>query len=320
MDFNSIEKAFTKKEGFDNGSNPKYDINFDDVTIIVPTLDEEEAISFVIDDLQIEGYDNILIVDGNSKDNTIEIVKEKKIPYITQKGKGKTGAILSALKYVKTPYIVLIDGDRTYAAKNIQNLFPYISEFDEVIGARETGRENITKLNQFGNRFINFYFNVLFDTKLSDVCSGMYLLKTEFAKSLILETEGFDIEVEIAAHAALNKSIVESPIDFFSRLGTQKLNPLSDGLKILTTISKMAMKYQRLRFISFIAIMMMFPGILLLSYPFIFNILRYDPSSYFIGLLFLVFSVQGFILLFIDSRFLKKDNINKKNRVKQTKI
>jgi len=319
MDFNSIEKALTKKEGFDNVSNPKYDINFDDVTIIVPTLDEEEAISFVIDDLQIQGYDNILVVDGNSKDKTIEIVKEKNIPYINQKGKGKTGAIISALKHIKTSYIVLIDGDHTYAAKDIQNLFPYISEFDEVIGVRKTGRENITKLNQFGNWFINFYFNILFDTKLSDVCSGMYLLKTEFAKSLILETEGFDVEVEIAAHAALNKSIVESPIDFYSRLGTQKLNPLSDGFKILTTISKMAMKYQGLRFISFIAIMMLFPGIFLLSYPFIFNILRYELSSYFVGIIFLVFSIQGVILLFIDSLFLKKEKINKK-RVKQTKI
>jgi dolichol-phosphate mannosyltransferase len=185
-------------------------------------------------------------------------------------------------------------------------LIPFISKYDEVIGARLKGRKNITRLNRFGNWAINTYFNIIFDSKLTDVCSGMYLLKTEYAKSLKLVTEGFDVEVEIAAHAARNQSIFETPISFFSRIGHQKLRPVRDGIKIISTITNLAIRLQFMRFISLAAACLFFPSIVLLSFPFIFNFLEYELSSYFIGMLFLVLSLQGTILLFIDSRFLKK--------------
>ena len=274
-------------------------ISIDDVTVIVPTLDEEEAISLVLDDIITHGYENILVVDGNSQDKTLEIVKQKKIPYVTQEGKGKTGAITSALKHIKTPYIALIDGDCTYAAKDIQNMFPYINEYDQVIGARSKGRKNISQLNRFGNWLINTYFNVLFDTKLSDICSGMYLLKTKYAKKIQLQTEGFDVEVEIAANSAKDKSLTEVPIDFFSRVGNQKLNPWKDGLKILTTITKLAFKHKTIRLLSFFAALLLFPGILTL---FLF------PSAR-IGMILIVLSLQGLSLLYVDSKFLKKGSL-----------
>jgi len=314
MDSSNTAKSSKKIENYDSVSFYDYDIDFDAITVIVPTLDEEEAISVVLDDIITQGYENILVVDGNSKDKTIEIVEQKKVQYIIQKGRGKTGAIISALDYIKTPYIVLIDGDCTYAAKDIQNLFPFISKYDEVIGARSKGRKNITRLNRFGNWMINTYFNILFDSKLSDVCSGMYLLKTEYAKSLKLMTEGFDVEVEIAAYAARNHSITETPINFFSRLGNQKLSPVRDGIKIMSTITKLAIKLQFIRFLSFVAAMLLFPGIIFFSYPFIFSFLKYELSSYFIGMLFLVLSIQGITMLFIDSRFLKKDITNNRKK------
>ena len=274
------------------------DISIDDVTVIVPTLDEEEAIPFVLDDIITQGYENILVVDGNSQDKTLEIVKQKNVRYITQKGKGKTGAISSALEHIKTPYIALIDGDCTYAAKDIQNMFPYINKYDQVIGVRSEGRKNISKLNRFGNWVINNYFNILFDTKLSDICSGMYLLKTNYAKNLQLKTDGFDVEVEIAANSAKNKSIIEVPIDFFARVGNQKLNPWTDGLKILKTITKLALKLQTLRSASFFTALLIFPGLLSLLF---------FPSAR-IGMIFIILSIQGTSLLYVDSKFLKKES------------
>lgn len=286
-----IADLINPMEYFDN-------ISIDDVTVIVPTLDEEEAIPFVLDDIITQGYENILVVDGNSQDKTLEIVKQKNVRYITQQGKGKTGAIRSALKHIKTPYLALIDGDCTYAAKDIQNMFPYINEYNQVIGARSEGRTNISKLNRFGNWVINTYFNILFDTKLTDICSGMYLLKTNYAKNLQLKTEGFDVEVEIAALSAKDKSLTEVPIDFFSRIGTQKLNPWKDGLKILTTTTKLALKLQTLRIASFFAALLVFPGVLsLLLFP-----------SARIGMVFIVLSIQGISLLYVDSKFLKKES------------
>jgi len=44
-----------------------------EVTVVLPTLNEEEAIGQVIDELRGEGYGNILVVDGYSRDRTVEI-------------------------------------------------------------------------------------------------------------------------------------------------------------------------------------------------------------------------------------------------------
>lgn len=47
------------------------------VSIVLPTLNEEEAIGTVIDELKHEGYENILVVDGYSTDFAVKIAKER---------------------------------------------------------------------------------------------------------------------------------------------------------------------------------------------------------------------------------------------------
>ncbi|MEM3871160.1 MAG: glycosyltransferase, partial [Nitrososphaeria archaeon] len=49
----------------------------DQVTIILPTLNEEKAIGQVIEEIKQQGYTNIIVVDGYSKDKTVEVAKEK---------------------------------------------------------------------------------------------------------------------------------------------------------------------------------------------------------------------------------------------------
>jgi glycosyltransferase involved in cell wall biosynthesis len=219
----------------------KYDsITRDDVTIIIPTLNEEEAISNVLNDVLTNGYNNVLVVDGFSTDNTVSIVKKHGVRVVEQKGVGKTGAVKMALEHVTTPYFVLMDGDCTYRAKDIEQFFPLMKNKQLVIGSRAGGRENISHLNRFGNWGINKIFNVFFDTNLSDVCSGLYMLDTEFARNIPFKTEGFDVEVEIAAYTARNGVIVETCIDYYPRLGQQKLRPFHDGVKIISTVLRQA--------------------------------------------------------------------------------
>ena len=43
----------------------------DDVTVVLPTLNEEEAIGRVIGELREAGYRNVLVVDGYSSDRVI---------------------------------------------------------------------------------------------------------------------------------------------------------------------------------------------------------------------------------------------------------
>ena len=47
-------------------------------TIIVLTKNEVESIEFTIDELERKNLKNILIVDANSNDGTLELIKKKK--------------------------------------------------------------------------------------------------------------------------------------------------------------------------------------------------------------------------------------------------
>lgn len=51
---------------YNHNNGPSYPVSKDDLTIVIPVKNEEGAIGPVIDELQQEGYMNILVVDGNS--------------------------------------------------------------------------------------------------------------------------------------------------------------------------------------------------------------------------------------------------------------
>ena len=239
-------------------------ITKDQLTIVVPVKNEELAIRPVIDELLEEGYSNILVVDGYSTDKTMQILKEKKgVRFISQHSGGKTGAVKTAIENVTTPYMLVIDGDYTYPAKDIQRLLNHCINYAQVIGVRD--RKNISPIHQFGNWVITRAFNLLFGAGLSDVCSGMYLLNTEVAKHLELSSKGFITEVEIAAQTATNHNVTEVPIGYRPRIGKGKLSTWN-GFGILSAVARLAWKNNPLFFFSAIASLAIIPALGILGW------------------------------------------------------
>ena len=206
---------------------------------MIPTLNEVEGIGYVIDDLRREGFVNIVVVDGRSNDGTVQIVQDKGTLVILQQGTGKAGAIRSGLNLVSTPYMAVMDGDCTYHAADLRSLLAYAKDYDEVIGLRLNGRENIPRMNRFGNWLVSKAFKLLFSCPVSDVLSGMYLVRTESLKSEELSSQSFDIEVEIASTIASSGRVTEVPIEYGKRKGSRKLSS-RQGFRILGTLFWMA--------------------------------------------------------------------------------
>ena len=211
----------------------------DQVTVVIPVLNEREAIGKVLDDLKGRGFDHILVVDGYSDDGTAQIAESKGAFVLQQRGAGKAGALATAIDVVATPYLLVMDGDDTYKAADIYRLLLHAAEYDEVIGARTGGRQNIPLVNRFGNWLISKSFKLLFGEPITDVLSGMYLLRTETMRQVHITSTSFDIEVEIAASVASIGKITQVPIGYGERLGTQKLRS-RDGGRIVTTLFWMA--------------------------------------------------------------------------------
>ena len=231
----------------------------DDVTIVVPVLNEEGAIGMVLDELFSNGYRHILVVDGYSKDNTVQIAERKGVNVAKQHGMGKTGAIKTAIDLVPTPYMVVMDGDYTYAAADIERLLDHAHNYDQIVGVRS--RENISRLHRIGNRLISKCFNLMFDTALSDVCSGMYLLRTEAAKELDLHSGGFNVDVEIIAQTAVRGEITEVPIEYRARIGKPKLSTWKNGTQIIYSVLIWTRIYNPVFIFSVIAMLAFLPGL-----------------------------------------------------------
>lgn len=236
------------------------------VTIVIPTLNEQEAIGKVLDELFSKGLKNILVVDGYSSDRTLDTVKNYPVSVFFQHGKGKTGALKTAFEKVKTPYMILMDGDFTYDPSCINRFLEHMQSYDQIIGARNLDdKKNTSLLHKLGNKIITKTFNALMGTNLSDLCSGMYALRTESAKDIDLSSTGFDVEAEIAAQVASSGRITEVPINYRPRIGQQKLSTWKHGFKILNSILKLAITYRPTFFYSVIVIITSLLGIGILA-------------------------------------------------------
>ena len=239
-----------------------------DVTVVIPTLNEEEAIGLVIDELVEYGFpkENILVVDGYSTDNTLEIARSRGVRCILQHGEGKADAILSAARYVETPYMLVMDGDYTYDPKGIDEMLRRLPGHSEVIGYRLYGRENISRLHRFGNWILTKVFNLIFGTSLNDVCSGMYVVRTDVVKGLIGKSKGFSIEVEIAAAASHEGDIIEIPINYRERIGDNKLRTFKDGPSILWNIIRISWWYNPIFLIFAMGSLLLIPSLIVMGY------------------------------------------------------
>ena len=268
----------------------------DQVTVVLPTLNEEEAVGLVIDELRSEGYGNILVVDGYSTDKTVEIAKEKGVNVISQHGKGKAGAVKSAVDHIGTTYMLVMDADHTYDPKDIERMLNHISDHDEVIGSRRD-RHHIPKLHRIGNWIISTTLSLLTGHGISDPCSGMYMLRTESVRNLELTSGSFDIEVEIAAQLVSLGNVTEVPITYRRRVGNRKLESWRGGLRILSTVFKVAWLYNPIFLVSAMTALFLVPGSAILLWQFylrlIFGARMWSLGWSWLGLVLLIVGAQG---------------------------
>jgi len=271
-------------------------VSKDMVTIIIPTLNEERGIGLVIDELLAIGYRNILVVDGYSKDRTVEIARSRGVNVIYQRGVGKAGAIVTAIESVSTPYMLVMDGDYTYDPRDVERLLKYADESDEVIGYR-VNRENIPLLHRVGNWIISIAFSIMFGKRIRDPCSGMYLLRTEVAKRLEIASGGFDVEVEIAGQVASLGRIVEVPVSYRRRVGEGKLKAWRDGFRILMTAVKVMWLYNPVFFFSALVSILAVPGAVILleqlTLRYLYGAGAWSIGWSWLGLVLFVAGLQG---------------------------
>jgi dolichol-phosphate mannosyltransferase len=241
--------------------------NPDEVTVLIPTLNEAPTVGGVLKDFQKLGFRRILVMDGRSTDKTVEIARSTGVTVKTQTGKGKGNAIIEAMELVETPYAILVDGDGTYTAKDADKMLrPLYLGFDHVIGDRlgSPDKGAFGYLNYKGNQLINVLFKIAHGRELHDILSGYRAFTMDSIRQMNLRERGFEIETEITVEAVRNNQrIMVVPVQYRKRMGTRtKLDPLYDGAKIITTLYRLAKVNNPIFYFGFIGMIITVLGVI----------------------------------------------------------
>ena len=212
------------------------------VAFVIPTYNEASSIGQVIDripvsDLQAGGYEScVYVVDGRSVDDTTDIATKKGAQIIVEKRKGKGLALQTAFKSVNADYVIVSDGDDTYPLDVAPELVSLLQSYDVVIGSRLRGSIEpgaMTKLNIVGNTLLTMLGQLLFEARVSDLCTGLWGYQGDAMRRLELSAQGFEIEADMFAECTLKGlSMTELPINYYKRTDRAKLSSIKDGLKI----------------------------------------------------------------------------------------
>jgi glycosyltransferase involved in cell wall biosynthesis len=210
------------------------------ITVLIPCLDEEEAIGNVVDQA-LEGIrrsgrsGEVVVVDNGSEDRSAEVAAGHGARVVGERRRGYGNAYLTGLASARGEYVVMGDADETYP---LQDLAPFVERLehgdDLVIGSRFKGTihgDAMPVLNRFvGNPILTGMLNLLFGVKVSDAHCGMRAIRREAAAGLDLHSTGMEFASEMVFKAyRRGLKVSELPIDYYPRTGESKLNRFSDA-------------------------------------------------------------------------------------------
>ena len=243
-------------------------IEKDQICVLIPTLNEGPTIGALVREFRELGYTHILVIDGNSTDETRAIAAGEGARVEVQSKRGKGNALIEAFSLIDEPYILMIDGDGTYSPQDAEMMLEPLSlGYDQVIGDRlnEQNRDAFSGLNHFGNQVLNRLFKLAHSAYLSDILSGYRAFTRDAVRQMHLNEVGFGIETEISAEAVRSgQKISVVPVSYKKRPGTPtKLNPFHDGFKITATIYRLARMTNPLFYFGLIGLITMIVGVLI---------------------------------------------------------
>ena len=200
------------------------------VSIIIPAKNEADTIGIVLDSLKSTNdfVGEVIIVDGNSEDDTRQIALDFGATVISDNGTGKGDAIRVGIKESRGDILVFMDGDGSHDCNDIHKLVTPIlnDELDMVIASRWKGGsdEFVGTFSQFvrsfGGTLITTVMNYRFRVVLSDSLNGFRAIKKKVAEDLNLTAQYFDIEQQMVARC-LKKGyrVGDVPSHEFTRRG-----------------------------------------------------------------------------------------------------
>ena len=227
------------------------DVNHDTLTIVVPALNEEEAIAATITRC-LEARDRIMkatglssveiiVVSDGSTDKTAAIAQSfaEVSVIVFDENRGYGAAIKEGWRRGHGALLGFLDADGTCDPTYFAEMCQIVREDGAavVLGSRLGPASRMPWVRRLGNRLYAVALGFLCGRQVTDIASGMRVVRRSALKYLYPLPSGLQFTPSMSARALMNNlRLIEIPMSYQERIGTSKLHVFYDGIRFLQTI------------------------------------------------------------------------------------
>jgi len=215
-----------------------------ETSIIVPVYNEAENLKKLLGQIHAVGLpaSEIIVVDDGSIDGSAEIAMAAgahvvRHPYNI----GNGAAVKSGMRAAKGRTIVLLDGDGQHKPEDIPKLLADVERYHMVVGARAKGSK-LRMHRNLANLLYNLLASYVTRFKVEDLTSGFRAMRRRDALrfiDLLPNTFSYPTTLTLAfLRSGLTVKYV--PIQTLYRAGQSKISLVTDGIRFLLIITKIA--------------------------------------------------------------------------------
>lgn len=229
------------------------------VAVVIPCLDEEEAIAAVVRDVLAEGVGEVIVVDNGSRDRTAERAAAAGARVVSEPVRGYGRACAAGLAAVGTgsDIVCFLDGDGSDVPAFLSRVVEPVAAgtADFVMGSRLRGKRepgSMTPQQLVAGRLAGVLLRLTYGVRFTDM-SPLRAMRTDRLVALGMreQTYGWNLEMQMRA-AGTGLRCLEVPVDHRCRRGGQSkvsgnlVAGLTAAFKISATFLRLA-RHQRAR-------------------------------------------------------------------------
>lgn len=220
-----------------------YPQNFENVSVVMITRNEERAIEKVVNDVKKYAPGAEILIVDSSEDKTPKIAEDLGCTVVRQfPPKGYGPAMDRALRSPKREIIVTLDCDDTYPAEKIPELVFLVNKGYDLVNTSRTYRrpKNMPFENFIANRIFALATRLFHGIKTTDVHSGMRAYKKSMIDKMTFKVDASALPVELMIKPVINGfRFKEINIDYKQRIGETTLDKWNSTKQTFKRILKL---------------------------------------------------------------------------------
>ena len=221
------------------------------VSIILPAHNEAPSLGPLLRSIRDVLPDaEIIVVNDGSDDETADVAEAAGARVINHPyGLGNGAAIKAGARVAAGDVLVFLDADGQHDPTDIPRLLALLEDgYDMVVGARGVCSQ-ASRPRLMANALYNWFASLITGHRIADLTSGLRAVHAErFRRFLYLLPNGFSYPATITmAFFRSGYPVAYVPIKAGSRSGRSHIRPLTDGIRFLLILFKIATLYSPLK-------------------------------------------------------------------------